>query len=375
MTNRLSVAYINNFGGPTIGGGEVQLLALIRGVRAAGVDVTLVCTEGSALARMAAEIDGVRVLPVSFAIASLPSLSRKLRVDLRGVDIVQGTGFLTNVVARSVGRSIGARVVNAVQVVPGAARLDGESSARSFVRETVDRASRDRVHRFIAVSHAVGDGLAERGVERGRIVVIPNGFDVAAFREAATQPLAKPLMPAKWRIGYAGRLERIKGCEYFVRAAALLRQTHPDAAFFVAGTGSLEAETHGLAVLLDIAEKIDFLGHVASIAPLLAAADVVVVPSLSEAFGLTAAEALALGVPVVASSVGGLPDIVVDGETGLLVPAGDPQALAAAVARLLDDPELAAALGAAGATRVKSEFTDEAMVAGYLAVYGDLVTG
>jgi glycosyltransferase involved in cell wall biosynthesis len=99
----------------------------------------------------------------------------------------------------------------------------------------------------------------------------------------------------------------------------------------------------------------------------------VVVPSLSEAFGLTAADALALGVPVVASAVGGLPDIVLEGETGLLVPPADAGAIAAAVSRLLDDPELARRLGAAGAERVESKFTDEAMVRKYLDAYEGLL--
>jgi glycosyltransferase involved in cell wall biosynthesis len=107
--------------------------------------------------------------------------------------------------------------------------------------------------------------------------------------------------------------------------------------------------------------------------PLLTALDVVVVPSLSEASGLTALEALALGVPVVASSVGGLPEIVVDEETGLLVAAGDAAGIARAVARLLADPVLARALAAAGARLAEERFTAERMVDCYLRLYRDLV--
>ena len=118
---------------------------------------------------------------------------------------------------------------------------------------------------------------------------------------------------------------------------------------------------------------VEFVGYVESVAPLLAALDVVVVPSLSEASGLTAMEALALGVPVVASRVGGLPEVVADGSTGLLVPPGDAAAIAGAVTRLLDDPVLARSLAAAGTRRVEERFALDQMVEGYLRLYRELV--
>jgi glycosyltransferase involved in cell wall biosynthesis len=372
MTSRLSIALLNNFGGPSLGGGEVQLITLLKGIRDAGADVTLACAEDSELQRIATEMGGVRVIAVEFGSGSLTSVVRALSPQLRGVAIVQGTGFLTNIVARRLGRAISARVVNTVQVIPGDARLDAESAPRALARNVLDITTRGGVDRFVAVSAAVADGLVGQGIARKRVAVIPNGIDMAALQEAAAAPLGQVLAPARWRIGYAGRLEPIKGCEHFIRAAALLAENHPDAAFYVAGTGSLAAELDALAASLGLADRMAFVGYVDSLAPLLAQTDVVVVPSLSEAFGLTAAEALALGVPVVATAVGGLPEIVVDGETGLLVPPADAEAIAAAVSRLLGDPELARRLGSAGAERVGEQFTDEAMVEGYLKVYGGL---
>lgn len=375
MTEPLSIAYLNNFGGPTLGGGEVQLLALMRGVRDAGAQVTLACAAGSALESATREMGGVRVVPTDFDAARVTTLTRKLRAELNGVDLLQGTGFLTNLIARRVGPGIGARVINAVHVLPDAARLDGESAARSLLRTTLDRTSRSKVDRFVAVSSEVASGLEAQGVKRERIVVVPNGVNVAALREAAGIAPAQALAPATQRVGFAGRLETVKGCEFFIRAVALLAGSHPEARFFITGTGSLEPELRSLAAALGLTDRLDFLGHVDSLAPLLAASSVIVVPSLSEAFGLTAAEALALGVPVVASAVGGLPDIVVDGQTGLLVPASDAEAIAAAVSRLLDDAELARRLGAAGRERVSTRFTVERMVEGYLRVYEELAKG
>lgn len=370
----MSIAFINNFGGPTLGGGEVQLLALVRGLTTRGeFDLTVICAQDSALERECNTIGGVRVLPVSFAAVGLPRLPRRIAELVGRTDIVQGTGYLTNLLSRRVGARTGAAVVNAVHVVPGAAQLDGGSAAGQLARDLADRATRRKVDRFVAVSNAVAEGLEASGVDPTRITVVPNGVDADALAaEAATGDSQIRQRGSGPHVTYLGRLEPVKGCEYFIRAAALLRQTHPTARFLVAGAGSLEGDLRVLALALGVADRLDFLGYVESAAALLAASDIVVIPSLSESFGLTAAEALALGVPVVATAVGGLPDVVVDGETGLLVPAADAAAGAVAVARLLDDPEFARRLGEAGQLRVRERFGTDRMVVGYVGVYEEL---
>jgi len=145
--------------------------------------------------------------------------------------------------------------------------------------------------------------------------------------------------------------------------------------FLIAGTGSLGDELRARAAASPAAGSISFLGHLGDPAQLLSALDVTCVPSLSEASGLTAIESLALGVPVVASRVGGLPDVVVDGRTGLLVPPGDAGAVAAAISELLADPARAQALGRAGREHVEQQFTVERMVDGYRRVYEELALG
>lgn len=370
---RLSVAMLNNFSGPSLGGAEVQLLALVRDLPARGIDPIVVCEEGSALAREAAGIGGVRVLTADFRPASLVATAWALRRRLAGVRIVQGTGFLTNILARVVGRSVRAAVVNTVQVVPGAARLDGESWPMGLVRAGLDRSTRTRVGRYIAVSAAVADGLVADDVAQQRITIVPNGVDIAALRSSASLPLAAPLRGGRPRIGYVGRLERVKGVEYFIRAAAGILERFPDARFVVAGSGALGDEMKALSVHVGVADRFDFLGYVGAIAPLYAALDVVVIPSLSEASGLTAIESLALGVPVVATRVGGLPEVVIDGETGLLVPPGDAEAIGRAVELLLRDPARATEMAAAGGRRVEASFTLERTVSGYADIYDGLV--
>lgn len=371
---RFAVALINNFAGPSLGGGEVHLLALLRELPRRGVDPIVVCASGSALADAAAAIDGVEVVAVEFKPSSMVWPAGALVDRLRGVDVVHGTGFMTNIISRRVGRRLGAVVVNTVHVVPGAARLDGESWSKSLVRAGLDRSTRSGVHRYIAVSTAVASGLMSDGVQGDLIAVVPNGVDVQALRLSAAMPLAVPLGEGRPRIGYVGRLERVKGIEYFVWAAARILEDVPEARFIVAGSGSLQDAVERWVVDLGVDGRFELLGHVSSIPPLLAALDVVVVPSLSEASGLTAMESLAVGVPVVATRVGGLPDVIVDGETGLLVPSSDAEAIAVAVEGLVCDPERGRKLSAAGARRVEECFTIERMVAGYLEVYRQLLS-
>lgn len=368
----MHVVLLNNYPGHAIGGGEVQLLALVRGLLARGsVRVTVVCAVGSRLEQECRSLPGVDVVPVSFAPADLPLFARRLNRLLTDVDIVQGTGFLTNLLARSAGRLMGALVVNAVHVVPGASRFDGGSNLGVAMRSMLDRYRRGRVHAFVAVSGAVAAALEATGVDPARILVIPNGVDVEGLRHAASSAVIHREDSA-FRMGFFGRLEPIKGCDYAIRAVAKLRERQYDVRLKVAGSGSQDASLRSLAAELDVSDRVDFLGTVPSVAPHMASCDVVVVPSLSEAFGLTAAEALALGVPVVASKVGGLPEVVVDGVTGLLVPPADASAIADAVAALVDAPELASQMGGQGSAMVSTRFSTTAMVDGYARMYEDL---
>lgn len=366
----LSIGFINNFAGPTLGGGEVQLLELMRGLHVAGVDLALACAADSALATAATEVPGIRITEVDF---ERGGLARIIARGFEGSAVIHGTGFLTNIIARRVGHRLGVPVINGVHVMPDAPRLDGRSRLEGVVRAVLDRPSRRRVDRFIVVSEAVADALAARGVKRERIAVVPNGIDVIAFRVAAAQPLGIEIPAATRRVGYIGRLERVKGCEYFLEAAALIAGQDPAVRFVVVGSGSTEAALLDLAATSPVADRIDFLGHIPNVAPVYRSLDVVCVPSLSEAFGLSAVEALTLGVPVVASAVGGLPEVVEDEVTGRLVPPADSPALASAVLDILGDPDRAREMGAAGERRADEAFTAEAMVRGYLRVYDDIV--
>jgi glycosyltransferase involved in cell wall biosynthesis len=176
-------------------------------------------------------------------------------------------------------------------------------------------------------------------------------------------------------VGIVGRLEPWKGQEIFLRAAARLAKARADLRFMVVGgailgwEGSYPDNLRGMAADLGVADRVHFAGHQADVYPWYDALDVVVHASFDEPFGLVLVEAMALGKPLVATNVGGPPEIVEDGTSGLLVPPGDPEQLARAVERILADRGLASALSR-GAVERANAFTEERMAEGF----ADLLT-
>jgi glycosyltransferase involved in cell wall biosynthesis len=164
----------------------------------------------------------------------------------------------------------------------------------------------------------------------------------------------------------AGRLTEQKGFDVALRALPAIRERHPDAVLLVLGDGPLRGRL--------AADGAFFPGKAGDVAAWLRRAELFLHPARWEGFGLVVLEAMLAARPVVASQVSALPELVADGETGLLVPPDDPKALAAAVVRLLDDPQFAARLGAAGLARARAEFSVERMARETLAVYRSALT-
>lgn len=165
------------------------------------------------------------------------------------------------------------------------------------------------------------------------------------------------------------RLDPQKGHRTVLEAARLL----PHVTFLLAGDGPMRQDLEGKATQMGIADRVHFLGFQADMAALYAQCDIVCLGSLFEGFPLSVLEAMAAARPVVAGRIPGIDEIVVDGETGLLVQPGDPTALAAALERLFRDPVHAAALGTRGRKRVEREFSAEAMAQGISLIYDRLL--
>ncbi len=371
-----SIVFVNNFAAPTLGGGEVHLMHLVRGALAAGWNVGLVAALASALAEQATDA-GATVTELDFSRARLARIPTRIRdaVASSGAQVLVGTGFLTNVCVRHAARGLDVSVVNIAHTEPDASRHEGAGPLRLAMRRRLEAAGRSRVDAFVAISSAVRNALCSAGADPVRVHLIPNGIDIEAVRAEAAHPLPEVFDSAGPVVGCIGRLAPVKGVEYFVRMAATLSVRMPHVRFVVAGSGPEESRLREIAYAAGLGEHLAFLGHVPNAASVIAACEVVVIPSLSEGFSLVAAEAMALAKPVVATRVGGVTDVVTDRETGLLVPPADPEALAAAVARVLADPGLARAMGTAGARRAEERFTLDRMVRGYLELFSSLAEG
>lgn len=226
--------------------------------------------------------------------------------------------------------------------------------------------------RVIAVSRAIEQKLIEEGRTGTEVSVIYNGVDLQRYdhqapcctlREEYGLPAEGPI------VGVVARLESEKGHPTLLDAWPAVLAAQPTATLLIVGEGSRREELEAQARALEIAERVVFTGRREDVPAVTAALDVAVLPSYREAQGLVILEAMALGRPVVATRVGGIPEMVEDGVTGLLVPAHDSQALAAAIVRLLTDHSLADVIGRAGHDLVHDRFCVELMVSAVEDIY------
>lgn len=202
-------------------------------------------------------------------------------------------------------------------------------------------------------------------VPAGRIRVIRNGVDPG--------PVPAPRAGEPRRLIHVARLNEIKDQATLLRAMVLVHATHPDVTLDVIGDGDWGDRVRRLATDLGLDGCVRFHGMRDDVPAWLRRADLFVLSSESEGISITLLEAMAAGLPIVATDVGGNREVVVAGETGLLVPAKDPPAMAAAITALLDEPARALAMGAAGRRRVEAEFALELTVRAYEAAYDELL--
>ena len=170
-------------------------------------------------------------------------------------------------------------------------------------------------------------------------------------------------------VGTVCRLFPVKGIVYLIRAIGLLRAQFPEVRLEIAGVGPDQERLEQEVRSLGLTRHVTFLGWQANVESLLARWDVLVMPSIQEAFGIAVLEAMAAGLPVVATSVGGLRELVEDGRTGWLVPAGDPAAIAERVGMLFASPGLRCAMGTAGQDRARQHFSMDRMVQEIAKIY------
>jgi glycosyltransferase involved in cell wall biosynthesis len=230
----------------------------------------------------------------------------------------------------------------------------------------VDRRLLREFHRVAAVSASVADKLLRSGFPRERLEVIPNGINFERFAVARRGSAPRN---SRRRVGFVGRFVDAKGGASLLRAARTVLQRHPETEFIFAGDGPKRSEWEDLAVQSGIASNVRFLGVRNNMPEVYASLDMFVLPSGEEATPLCLLEAMAAGVPVIATPVGGVPTIIPSSDVGLLVEPGNEAALAEALLRMLGDPALASRIAANGQRRVSQEFSSAKMAQRYLELY------
>ena len=229
----------------------------------------------------------------------------------------------------------------------------------------------------VTVSEELGDWIAAQArVPRSRLLEIPNGVDVRRFRALPERGAARARLglPAQGRVvGTVGRQDPVKDHGALLRAFARLHAAHPDVWLAMVGDGPRHAALRSAARDLLVDDRVAFAGHRDDVAEVLPAFDVFALPSVTEGMSNALLEAMAAGLPCVATAVGGNPELVEHRRSGLLVPAGDVPALAAALGQVLGRPHLARKLALAGRRRVEERFTLAAMVARYEGLYASLL--
>lgn len=361
-----------------IAGTEKHILTLAVGLRDGGTTALLGCPVSSALSAQAEGL-GIPVVPIqkggTLDCAAVRCLVRLLRAG--EVDIVHAhngrTAFsaaLAVLLARH-GRSVFTQHFLAPDYVEARGM---NTQLRRLAHRWVNR----HIHHFIAVSQAVRDGIvSRREAPASHITVIPNGIfpDLGALQPASVVRAELGIADSQPLVVSAGRLEPEKNPGLLLEAMALVTGAVPHAVCVLAGDGSLENALRERTGSLGLGDMVRLPGFCSDVNSLLNAADVFVLPSSVESFGLVLVEAMALEKPVIATQVGGPLEIVADGVTGLLVPPADPAAMAEAIRALLADPERRRAMGEAGRARFEAQFTAERMARETVEVYRKVLEG
>ena len=358
-----------------ISGAERHLLFLLDGLRQRGLDAQLIILveRDRPMDEMvaAAEARGIPVqsLPIGRD-TDLPLLWR-LRRALRHIkpDIVH-----THLIHADLFGYVSAKLAR-VGAVVSSRHLDDAFRYRARWRR-INRRLWRMIDAGIAISAAMEQfALTVEAAPARKVRIVLYGMEFKWLSDedidaARLRLRAELKLPADAQLlGMACRLVEQKGIPYALEALRRIRSDFPRAHLVIAGDGEQANELRRLASRLGLADRVHWLGWRADAADLMAAFDVFVLPSLREGFGLVLLEAMSRRLPIVASHVGAIPEIVIDGETGILVEPRNVDELAKAMTRLLNDRALRKYMGLLGAARLEEHFSVERMVDGTIAVY------
>ncbi len=366
MPERLATVHVDLE--PGWRGGQRQVFLLCTGLAERGHPVTLVARRDGELAKSAAAagIDVVETGAGAFPVAAVRAL---LRTIARRRPAVVG---LHSSRSHTVGTL--ARLLSG----PGrplfvvTRRVDFPPSRGFFGRFKYVRGA----DAYLAISRAVRQALVAAGVPAGRIRLVHSGVEPPVVPPGAREAVRRELGIGTGApvLGVVAALVDHKGHRYLLEAMPAVLDAFPETVLLVAGAGALREELESQARALGLAGgAVRFLGHRSDIPRLLGALDLFVMPSKLEGLGTAIVDAVLAGVPVVATRAGGIPELIEDGETGLLADVRSPESLARRIVQALADPDLRARLADRARRVARTRFTADAMVEATLAAYRDLL--
>jgi glycosyltransferase involved in cell wall biosynthesis len=340
-----------------IGGAEMDLVAKAKVlVEEYGYHIAIACLLRRGELVEEAERNGIRVIgPVMSGKSDIRVIPRLVRTMCSGkFDIVHTHMFAANFLGRL------AALLAGVPVIVSTVQLIAERE--KWWEILLDRALQLKTGMMITSSEAVRRSFIERGIREDKITTIYNGIDFSKFDSIDRVEARNRIRPelglkdSTFLVGTVARLQRVKGVECLIEAANHIVESVPNARFLIVGDGPQKAELQYRIKQLDLSSRFIFAGTREDVPAILSALDLFVLPSLSEALGIAVIEALLMRVPVVATNVGGVPEVVKSGETGLLVPPKDPIRLGEAIAYVYSNRDRAIAMARAGERRVRGMF-------------------
>ncbi|MDP2939657.1 MAG: glycosyltransferase [Candidatus Omnitrophota bacterium] len=349
--NRFNILYVENFG-DIIGGGQISLLNLLERLDKEKFEPIVVCpTEGSLVKRLKElnievkiiQMKSLKRFNISSFIKSVLGL-RKLIRD-RNIDLIHANGSRACLYAGIAAKKKNVPLIWHVRVADSDALLDRFLAKLST--------------KIIAISNAVNNRFSWMKNREARVITIYNGIDLRKFNPSLTKSNIREelnFVQETPLVGTVGRLDWYKGHKYLLKAARIVVDNIPECHFLIVGEGEKRKKLESLTSQLKLNNNVIFTGYRDDIPEILASLDLFVLPSVSEGLGRSIVEAMAMERSVVATNVGGIPEVVQDKLTGILVLRKDTKAMANAIIDLLISKDKANKMGLVGRKRAEVMF-------------------
>lgn len=366
MQGRLNTLHIEF--GRNLYGGALQVIYLIKGLAERGHEVSLVCAKGSAIEKEVGKLD-IDVYPVKVFCDCDPTLAvrvynvvRKVKPDIVHLHSRRGAEILGGIAARSAH----------VPAVVLSRRVD-DRVRMGLLGRLKYNVLPDKI---VAISDGIRKVLRDGGIREDKLELVHSAVLTSQFQYQRDRKWFESefgVSEDTQVIGVIAQLIDRKGHRYLLSALPEIIEEFPSVRVLAFGKGPLQSQLESLVLEQGISDYVQFVGFRTDMDRILPNLDIVVHPALREGLGVSLLQASLVGVPIVASAVGGIPEIVIDGETGFLTQPGDVDAISRSVLKLLRDRELAKQLGENGRKLVFSEFSVDQMVEGNLRVYHDVL--